>query len=197
MLWAIGHFADYKCWQKPNLHLLNKPLRNTKATTSISFTLTSEPSSDHTVNPNILTLQVSTCSACKYHASYLTWSVSRPSPFPLHPPTLFTAHSTANVFWEFTSSVGKCTHLLAVNGFYSVEEHQAQSSTTAGRIYYIGRGAKKTESIRGRHSVNSLLPEREQSWEHRGLCAGRWPWQKAGWKRKKCREEELISQPFF
>lgn len=138
---------------------LEKKKKKEKAssTSYISIALTSEPSFEH-AEPDLLTLKYLHSGTRKHHPSYLTWSVTQPSPFLLHLPR-FTAHSTSNVFGVHLE-YRKASTAFGSQRVYSVEEHQAQGCTLLEGSITLG-GKKK--NIRGQHSVNSLLPEREQS----------------------------------
>lgn len=118
---------------------------------------------------------------------YLTCSLTHPSLWPLwaspptQPPMSLESpqiQKSLNSFWQ---SPGLVSRGASSSDLYA-----------AGRIYYI-------EKISRRHSVTRLLPEREQSWEHWGLWAGRWPskLRQAGWGNILSREQKWITFSLF
>lgn len=118
---------------------------------------------------------------------YLTWPVTHPSLWPPHPAPPPTQppmslespqiQKSLNSFWQSLGPVSR-----------------GASSTDFARRW---KDLLHWKKIRRRHSVTRLLPEREQSWEHWRLWAGRWPLENRGWMRKcsQRRGEMEYSQP--
>lgn len=106
----------------------------------ISIALTSELSFEHT-ELDLLILKYLHSGTCKHHPSYLTWSVTQPSPF--HLPR-FTAHSTSNVFGVHLE-YRKASTAFGSQRVYSVEEHQAQSCTPLEGSITLGEKKKILE----------------------------------------------------
>lgn len=90
------------------------------------------------------------------------------APHPLHITSLLHHPLNLQCLWGHHKYRKKSLNCFWQSLGLGSSEASSADLHTAGRIYY-------TEKIRRRHSVTRLLSEREESWVHRGLRAGRWP----------------------